>query len=336
MSPIVNRNRHGFTLIELLVVIAIIGVLIGLLLPAVQKVREAANRTACINNLKQIGLASINASSQYRGLMPPAYGNYGGQPAKGDGNGSIWYHLLPFLDEQAIYGLFPVTFDKTGKATYGNGTGVNQPAQGFKVPVYRCPSETSSSNGTVTFGQDVPANSLYGSATYGVCSYAANWQVFANGQPTAAGLPNSAGARIPDALKRGASKTLLFTEKQSICGTPAVGGSLWAMRGPSTTDAQAPNYAAMIGFEQKPSATYGFAYVPDATNLSKHIFQLPTDQCNPYLAQTPHSGQAINCAMGDGRVITVSHGTATWDTAIWLRPPTGLIDLPLDDSWANN
>src|SRR5438445_44640 len=131
MSPIVNRNRRGFTLIELLVVIAIIGVLIGLLLPAVQKVREAANRTQCINNLKQIGLAAINASNQYRGLMPPAFGNYGGQPIN-NGNASIWYHLLPFLDETAIYAFPPPVFDAAGKIlakpTYAQTNG-----QQFKV-----------------------------------------------------------------------------------------------------------------------------------------------------------------------------------------------------------
>src|SRR5579872_6603678 len=108
MHDTLSQRRRGFTLIELLVVIAIIAVLIGLLLPAVQKVREAAARSQCQNNLKQISLAVQNCSDTNQGKMPPGLGGYPtvatSPTARGNSSyGGLLFFLLPYVEQQNLY-----------------------------------------------------------------------------------------------------------------------------------------------------------------------------------------------------------------------------------------
>jgi prepilin-type N-terminal cleavage/methylation domain-containing protein/prepilin-type processing-associated H-X9-DG protein len=165
-----SRGDAGFTLIELLVVIAIIGLLIALLLPAVQSAREAARRSQCANNLKQIGLALHNYESAW-GAFPPAGKStyFDSSPPNNqyvDGVG-VFPRILPQLEETTTYNAINFMLD------YNHLSGANFTAYSTVISVYLCPSATRVPNGGRDAVEPNDPASVQAGIGYAVTDYAA-------------------------------------------------------------------------------------------------------------------------------------------------------------------
>jgi prepilin-type N-terminal cleavage/methylation domain-containing protein/prepilin-type processing-associated H-X9-DG protein len=339
------RRWRAFTLVELLVVIAIIGILIGLLLPAVQKIREAAARIQCGNNLKQIVLALQNCADTNNGNLPPAIGTYpanlfGGEEwvcpkSRNTAWGGMLYFLLPYIEQDNLYkatqcgtisGNLQVPPYTVGYGIEDGGFGTMQTMNatysqiGVPVKTYLCPSDPTLTNNGVGYG----GWAAIGSYVYNGMIFKADWTNYST---------------FPASITDGVSNTVFLCDTYSGGTYPSDQTLYWwdynSFQTPWVNNGDCGLFASNVpGNLPQPGgppigfSLYGPAYPPLIKPLPSYCANTQTPwtwggslsvcMCR---AVSPHTG-GINCAMGDGSVRFVN-GAISGPTWFAASTPSG-------------
>lgn len=312
-----RRERFGFTLVELLVVIAIIGLLVALLLPAVQAARESARRTQCANHLKQIGLAAQTCENTYKVLPPLCVNSITAPgtnmstsallvdgPYKGHVGFTVFDWFLPFVEQQA---LFDACLGKVH-----NDVGGRQ-LVACVIPVYLCPSAHDGSART-----SLGATTNGGANSWAVGNYCANYYGFGNPSRKS----TEGAARVPANFPDGLSHVILFTERYGTCATsgtansPTTFGNLWS----DSNSVWRPTFC-INNYAQTPTTDQ---YEPC---LKFQVAPNWLNQCESRRAQSPHS-TGIQVCLGDGgvRFLAESISDSVWALACDPRDGETLSD----------
>lgn len=306
-----SRSR-GFTLVELLVVIAIIGILIALLLPAVQSAREAGRRSTCLNNMRQVGVALQMLGDTKKFLPPMAAPSSSGTLtlAAAPYNGAVGFTaftwLLPFIEHESLYTLANRNVNTPVPGAPGRGMVYSVP-----IPTFLCPTDSSDLQG-------LAATSNGNADEWAVGNHAVNYNVFGNpsGQTSAARVQGI--SRWPQSLGDGTSKTALVAERYGTCGTAGgvdargTVGSLW-----SDSNGRWRPVFCVNETDQSPNAA---GYTRCA------MFQVAPNwltRCDSTRAQSPHPG-GMNVAFGDGSVRPVDGSMSEDAWAALCHPNDGL------------